>query len=354
MDKPTHRIPRAEDRTRAAEQESERNKDAEYEKAIEEQRRRAAAEFEKQVREAEDAAAQSDTGVRAARQEGRKIPLIAVGALLYAFGMNYFLQPLHLYAGGMMGYSQLINQLLIRGGVLPENVQIYGILYYLMNIPAMVLCYRKLRHRFVFKTILAVTIITIALQFVPIPNQPVLDDRLANCLIAGLVCGAGVGIILRMGACDGGMNLFGMVIASEKQGASIGKVAILFNVVLYAACLFLFDVPTVIYSLIYTVFNSIACDKIHTQNISSQVLVVSKLKETRPMEISVMGRLHRGMTEINAKGVFTDSDVKIFVIFVSKYEVNRLRSIIRLYDPDAFIVEIEGVNIDGNFTKRLT
>ena len=31
---------------------------------------------------------------------------------------------------------------------------------------------------------------------------------------------------------------------------TIGKVAILSNIVLYAACLFLFDVPTVIYSLI--------------------------------------------------------------------------------------------------------
>ncbi len=173
-------------------------------------------------------------------------------------------------------------------------------------------------------------------------------------MIAGIICGAGIGVILRMGACDGGMNLFGMVIASEKQGASIGKVALLSNIVLYGFCFFIFDIPTVIYSLIYSVFNSLACDKIHTQNINSQILVVTKLKDTKPMEVNVMGRLHRGMTEIDASGVFTGEDVKIFVIFVSKYEVNRLRSIIHLYDPKAFIVENEGVNIDGNFNKRLT
>jgi uncharacterized membrane-anchored protein YitT (DUF2179 family) len=347
--RPTHRVRQAEDRTLSMQKDR-----AERSGGWHGSQKSGAQNLESEVRAQEAKAEQADEGMQAARQEGMKLPLIFVGAFVYAFGMNYFLQPLHLYAGGMMGYAQLINTLLNMAGITFGGVKIYGILYYIMNVPAMILCYRRLRHRFVFKTVFAVTCITIFMQLIPIPAEPVLEDRLAECMIAGIICGAGIGVILRMGACDGGMNLFGMVIASEKQGASIGKVALLSNIVLYGFCFFIFDIPTVIYSLIYSVFNSLACDKIHTQNINSQILVVTKLKDTKPMEVNVMGRLHRGMTEIDASGVFTGEDVKIFVIFVSKYEVNRLRSIIHLYDPKAFIVENEGVNIDGNFNKRLT
>ena len=348
--RPTHRVRHAEDRTLSMEKDSTERSGGGWHGS----QKSGSQNLEKEVRAQEAKAEQADEGIQAARQEGMKLPLIFMGAAVYAFGMNYFLQPLHLYAGGMMGYAQLINTLLNMAGITFGGVKIYGILYYIMNVPAMILCYRRLRHRFVFKTVFAVTCITIFMQLIPIPAEPVLEDRLAECMIAGIICGAGIGVILRMGACDGGMNLFGMVIASEKQGLSIGKVALLSNIVLYGFCLFIFDIPTVIYSLIYSVFNSLACDKIHTQNINSQILVVTKLKDTKPMEVNVMGRLHRGMTEIDASGVFTGEDVKIFVIFVSKYEVNRLRSIIHLYDPKAFIVENEGVNIDGNFNKRLT
>ena len=212
--RPTHRVRQAEDRTLSMQKDR-----AERSGGWHGGPKSGSQNLESEVRAQEAKAEQADEGMQAARQEGMKLPLIFVGAFVYAFGMNYFLQPLHLYAGGMMGYAQLINTLLNMAGITFGGVKIYGILYYIMNVPAMILCYRRLRHRFVFKTVFAVTCITIFMQLIPIPAEPVLEDRLAECMIAGIICGAGIGVILRMGACDGGMNLFGMVIASEKQGA---------------------------------------------------------------------------------------------------------------------------------------
>ena len=182
----------------------------------------------------------------------------------------------------------------------------------------------------------------------------ILDDRLANTIVAGLLCGAGIGIIFRAGACDGGMNVIGMLLVMLSGKGSVGRISLITNVVLYGIMLFLFDIPTVIYSLVYSVFSSIASDRIHTQNIFSQVLVITKLKDTKPMEVEVMGRLHRGMTELSGSGTFTREPVKMFVIYVSKYEAPRLRGIIKSYDPSAFIAETEGVHIDGNFNRNLT
>ena len=297
---------------------------------------------------------ESDKGAKVARKEGLRLPLIILGAGLYAVGMNLFLRPLHLYSGGLMGFAQLIQTLLTRAGITFGGFDISGILYYVLNIPGLVLAATKMRKRFVFKTVFAVTLITVLLSLIPIPKEMILDDRLANTIVAGLMCGAGVGIILRAGACDGGMSIIGMVLLSIRGKGSVGQISLITNIVLYGIMLFLFDIPTVIYSLIYSAFSSIASDRIHTQNISSQVMVITKLKDTKPMEVEVMGRLHRGMTEIDANGIFTGEPVKMFIIFVSKYEVSRLRGIVRAHDPNAFIVETEGVRIDGNFTKKLT
>ncbi len=296
---------------------------------------------------------ENDTGRKAVRKAIYTFPVILFGCLIYSFGMNLFLRPLHLYSGGMMGFAQLIQEFLERSGVDFDGFNISGVIYYLMNVPAIIVAIRTMRRRFIVKTIFAVTSITVLLSIIPIPQSPVLDDRITNAIIAGLICGTGIGIILWGGACDGGMNIIGMLLIAKKRKGSVGNIGLIANVVLYSVMLFVFDPATVIYSLIYSVFNSIAVDKIHTQNIASQVMVITKLKDTKDMQVDVMGKLNRGMTEIDASGLFTGENVKIFIIFVSKYEVNKLRRIIKFHDEDAFMVETPVTRIDGNFDKKI-
>ena len=298
--------------------------------------------------------AADDTGAKAVVKESWKFPIIVLGAVIYSVGLNVFLRPLHLYSGGMMGFAQLIQDLFSRMGISFGGMNVSAIIYYLLNVPGMVLAAKKMRKRFIVKSVFAITVITFLLTVIPIPSTMILEDKLANTIVAGFVCGSGVGIILWMGACDGGMNIIGMLLIMYRGKGTVGHVNIVANVVLYTLMAFFFDIPTVIYSLIYSIFSSIASDRIHVQNINSQIMVITKLEETRPMEIEVMGRLNRGMTEINASGIFTGEPVKIFIIFVNRHEVGRLKSILWSYDPHAFIVETTGVKIDGNFLKKLT
>ena len=42
------------------------------------------------------------------------------------------------------------------------------------------------------------------------------------------------------------------------------------------------------------------------------------------------------------------------MVVISKYEIAQLKSIVRRIDPKAFILIDEGVQIEGNFLKKLT
>ena len=306
-----------------------------------------------QVISEEKRLAKKDKGRQAVRKEGLKLPMILLGAAVYSVSLNLFLRPLHLYSGGLMGFAQLFEALFQRAGITFGGIQISGILYYLMNVPAIILAVKKMRRRFIIKTVFAVSAISVLLSLIPIPAAPILEDMLTNVILAGVLCGIGVGIILYEGACDGGMTLIGMLIVSMKGKSTVGQIGIIANIVLYGIMLFLFDIPTTIYSFIFSLFSSIATDRIHAQNINSQVMIITKLEDIRPMEVEIMSRLNRGMTEMKGKGTFTGDTVRVFVVFVSKYETGRLRAIIQSYDPHAFIVETSGVRIDGPFMKHL-
>ena len=336
-------------------QEKENTRDALMRSAPEtDEIRRKVAETEKQVLEENQFHSLTDFKSPAARSEERRILIIIVGAVIYSIGMNLFLQPLHLYAGGFMGFSQLFARLLDKVGIYRGSFNLSGIIYYILNIPALIVAFRKTRKRFVIKSVFSVSLITVLLSFVPIPATPILEERVANVIIAGLLCGTGVGLILRMGASDGGSDTIGMIISETNGKLSVGRIALLLNCVLYGIMLFLFDIPTVIYSLIYSSFNSIACDRMHTQNISSQALIITKLEDTAQLEVEVMGRLHRGMTKWKVRGSYTGDEETILLVLVSKYEMAQLRSIVHKFDEHAFMSVTEGVDVEGRFPRRLT
>ena len=287
-------------------------------------------------------------------EERFRVPGIVLGAVIYAVGINVFLRPLHLYSGGLMGFSQLFVTLLTRyTGVRTGSIDLAGIIYYLLNLPGIILAARYMKRRFVAKTIIAISVITVLLTIIPIPAAPVLEEKIANCLIAGIMAGVGIGLVLRTGASDGGVTLIGMIAIQNGARMSVGKINTGVNVVLYGICLLLFDIPTVIYSLIYSVINSVACDRVHTQNINVQVMMITKLEDTVPLEIEIMGAMHRGLTRMSATGRYTGENESVFIMIVNKYELHKLLSIIKEYDPAAFLVVDEGIRVEGHFLKKL-
>ena len=67
-----------------------------------------------------------------------------------------------------------------------------------------------------------------------------------------------------------------------------------------------------------------------------------------------MGSMGRGLTKLEASGRFTGENESLFLIVISKYEIGKLLSVIRTYDPGAFIILNENIRVEGHFIKKLT
>ena len=108
----------------------------------------------------------------------------------------------------------------------------------------------------------------------------------------------------------------------------------------------------VVYSIIYGSVYAVAMDKAHTQNINVEANIITKANTTG-LEKEVFDELGRGITKWSTLGAYTYEQSHILYITLSKYEVSRLKAIIKKHDPNAFIVINEGVSVEGNYLKKL-
>lgn len=286
------------------------------------------------------------------KEQWREFAWSTAGCFLFSFGVNIIITPLGLYNGGFMGIAQLIRTVLFQmfDFSFLKQIDIAGIIYYIINIPIFYWAFREMGKGFLVRSLISVTIQTIFMTFIPIPTEPVFGDRLMSCIIGGLVVGTGVGMILRGRSSGGGQDVIGVIFVKKYPGISVGKIAIMTNVLVYAICLWMFDIEVVVYSLIYTTVLALACDRVHVQNINMSVMIFTKHEGIENIVLQEMGR---GVTKWEGVGAYTNETSHILYIMVSKYEVEQLKEIVHRVDPHAFIVLNEGSMVVGNFEKRL-
>lgn len=279
-----------------------------------------------------------------------KVAAIVAGAFLYAFGMNYFLIPYGLYSGGGVGIAQVITYLI--GKVVDlGGKNIYGVVYFLTNIPLLLLAWKGVGKNFLFKTIIGSTSISLFASIIPIPAAPIVDSVVASVLIAGIVTGFGVGMLLVAGGSGGGVDIIGVWAARKFKHASVGKISLFVNVIVYACLLLMFDIGIVIYSLIYMVFFTLMMDRTHYQNITVRLMIFTKHDG---IDQKILKQTGRGVTEWTGIGAYTKEETKILICCINKYEQAEFIDIIHSIDPNAFVIADEGVSVmSGNFEKRL-
>lgn len=275
-----------------------------------------------------------------------------LGVLIFTLGVNLFIVPNNLYTGGILGVAQLIRTAIISVTKINTNIDISSIVYYLINIPLFIVSYKKLSKAFFSRTLLTVTISSILLAIIPIPDKPLMQSMLANSLVGGILSGIGIGMVLSTGSSTGGIDIIGIALSKGNSKITVGGIGLAFNVLIYGICGYLYGIEIMLYSIIYSVFESILTDRNHMQNINSQAFVFTKKNPDEIIKF-INNDLNRGATYWKAVGGYTNSTTYIICAVLSKYERMRLERHIRDYDDDAFIVGNDGVIVKGEFDKYL-
>ena len=275
-----------------------------------------------------------------------------LGIFISSLSINLFIVPNNLYTGGILGRSQIIRTILISLFKINVNFDISSIIYYLINIPLFLIAYKRISKTFFIRTLFAVTINSIFLMIIPIPSEPLIKDLLVNVLIGGFLGGIGIGMALSTGSSSGGTDIIGVLLSKRNKKFTVGNIGLIFNLLVYSVCGLKYGIETMIYSILYAIFETIMIDRNHTQNICSEAFIFTKQKPEKMIEF-ITNELNRGATYWEAVGGYTNTKTYIVYTVLSKYERMRLGRHMKDFDENAFMVGDDGVEIKGLFDKYL-
>lgn len=131
---------------------------------------------------------------------------------------------------------------------------------------------------------------------------------------------------------------------------SVGRIAMLINVVVYSIGLFFFEQNIVVYSVIFGAVTYLTLDRMHLQNVTVTMLIITKSQDMEQLVFQYVGR---GVTKWVGSGAYSKEPSDILLTVVSKKEAFALRKILKVYDPNVFVIMSEDTSVLGNFRKRL-
>ena len=275
--------------------------------------------------------------------------ICCIASVIYCLGVNFFIIPGGLYSCGFTGISQLLS-LLARGTRL-EPYNIRGILYFILNIPIIILGWRVLGGKPMIKAGFTILLESALMSLLPIPKEPIISDALTNTIVGGFFEGIGSGLLYIGYGSGGGTDVIGIVMSQKYRFLTVGKVSLAVNIVVYAVCALVFNPEVAVYSIIAAFCSSLIIDKIHLQNRAVTVNIFTN----RDTEIGnwIRDNINRSATIFTGTGVYSGAERRLVISVMSEYEYHRLKHALPELDPTAFVNVYKSSAVLGDFEKRL-
>ena len=276
--------------------------------------------------------------------------ICCLASLIYCLGINFFILPGGLYSGGFTGISQLLA-LLAKGTPL-EAYNIRGIIYFILNIPIVLIGWKMLGGKPMIKAGFTILLESALMSLLPIPREPIISDTLTNTIVGGFFEGFGCGLLYIGYGSGGGTDTIGIVLSRRFRSLSVGKVSLAINIVVYAVCAIVFNPEVAVYSIIAAFCCSLVIDKIHLQNRAVTVNVFTNREQA--IGDWIRDNINRSATVFTGTGVYSGAERKLVISVMSEYEYHRLKRALPDLDPTAFANVYPSSAVLGDFEKRLS
>ena len=261
--------------------------------------------------------------------------LITLGSALCAVAINGILVPQKFFGAGFTGVALIIHYLFPSLSV--------AVVYFILNVPVFGLGWIYVGRRFFLYSIAGMFIFTGTLVWIHI-SLPV-NDRLLSALLAGIIVGAGSGIILRSLGSAGGLDILS-VIFLKRFSIRLGSTVLACNSIILGAGALLFSLEDALYTLIYIFVCSYMVNLVVT-GLSQRKAVYIISPQWEEISYEIMKKTRRGVTIIKGQGGYTGQEQQILYNVISFRELPQLKQLIRGIDPDAFVVVTDTLEVMG-------
>lgn len=268
---------------------------------------------------------------------------VLASALLQAFTMNVFLEPVGLLPSGFTGIASLLSRVLGLVGL--HFSTSLGMV--VLNIPVALFCYQQIGKKFVLFSMVQVVLSSVFLQV--IKSEPLFDDVLLNICFGGFLYGLAIAIALKGNASTAGMDFIALYV-SNRLGKSIWQYVFVFNCGLL--CIFgaMFGWEYAGYSILFQFIATKTIDNFYHR--FKRVTLQITTQKPEEMVKEYISFCKHGMSVVEGYGGYSKKAMGLLHTVVSTYEVQDIIYHLRQVDPGVIINVMPTESFIGTFYQK--
>lgn len=183
--------------------------------------------------------------------------ILGMAASIQGIAMTFFLFPHFIPSGGAASLAVLFNYLLDAP---------YSVTLWVLNAGLLLAAAKWLGKSSVIWTLFCVSVTSVTIDFLTTYITEPLNPVLLDLLLGAVVFGVGVGILFRMGASSGGMDILALII-SKARGSAPGRTLFYINGSLLLLTGVVVDWMVIVYAVICQMIGTRMIDLIYKVDI---------------------------------------------------------------------------------------
>ncbi len=268
--------------------------------------------------------------------------VIFLGTAVMAAAIVLFIRPANVPLGGATGIALVLNYLF----GLPVGASVIA-----LNVPLMFIAWKSLGRTFLFRTAFATVVSSLLIDALEGVLKPFTDDALLSSLYGGVMMGIGLGLIFGRGATSGGSDIIAKYF-QKKTGRSIGNVNLIINIAVILAATVIYRKPeAALYAIIIQFCSSTIVDSI-LSGMDNAVAAFIITADPERVSGDILETMRRGVTAIEAQGMYSGSKKSTLLCAVRSHEVMTLKKVVASADAEAFMIMTNAKEVMGTGFKQ--
>lgn len=254
---------------------------------------------------------------------------IILGNLIFALGIATFVIPNGLIMGGSTGLALSVQHFL--GIDITITVAIINIVTFLAGLFI-------LGKKFAATTLISTFIFPFFLNYFKDIEKlkHITSDTLLSTIFAALLVGTGVGIVLRVGASTGGLDI-PAIILNKKRGVPIAIVLYTIDISILLSQMIFSNIEQILYGIIIVLITTMVINKVIVYGKNDFMVTIISEKYLEINE-NIHNKIDRGTTFIDIQTGYKKNNQQAVMSVISKRELHSLNKLVQEIDPKAFII----------------
>jgi len=271
--------------------------------------------------------------------------VIVFGLFLYSFGWTGFLLPNGITSGGVTGIGAIVY--------FATKIPV-GATFFCINGVLLLISIKIFGFKFSLKTIINVIILTFLLSvFQVIIKEPLVKgEPFMSCILGGVLCGLGLGLVFNFKGSTGGTDIIALII-NKYHNISIGKGLLICDLLIICSSYIVFySIEKIVYGIVVMGVITYSVDMVlNGARQSVQFFIFSDKYEE--IADTIIEQAQRGCTILDGTGWYTKKTTKVIVVMAKKTESVTIFRIVKNIDPDAFISQSSVIGVYGEGFEQI-